>query len=197
MTGFRDADLRHEAELAVLVLGMDYARIRDFLAGIRNEIDLVGFGDLTVEEVADLTGLTPEQAAMAKNREFSEPFLLSSEDSLPVLQSLAAEKGMKVATGGRFHHLIGAEQDKGEAVKRVREALERQEGKKRLAIGLGDSENDLSMLMEVDVPVIIPHPVRGLLHWDSPRRVCATQPGSRGWNEVMERLLDGFTTEHP
>ncbi len=163
---------------------------------MRREIDLQGFGDLSVEAIADLTGLTPEQAAMAKDREFSEPFLLGSEDTLPLLQSLATAKGMKIVTGGRFHHLIGAGQDKGEAVKLVRAALERQEGTKRLAIGLGDSDNDLPMLMAVDVPVLIPHPERGLLPVDLPRMVCATQPGMQGMERGDGKVARWFTRQN-
>ncbi|MBU2026134.1 MAG: hypothetical protein KJ814_00740, partial [Proteobacteria bacterium] len=59
-----------------------------------------------------------------------------------------------------------------------------------IAIGLGDSENDLPMLREVDIPVLIPHPERGYLDVSLPGMILAKEPGSRGWNEVVELLLD-------
>ena len=42
---------------------------------------LTGFGDMSVEEVAALTGLPLDQAAMAKEREFDEPFVMEGDNA--------------------------------------------------------------------------------------------------------------------
>lgn len=74
----------------------------------------------------------------------------------------------------------------------VREILTRHESEKILTIGLGDSENDRELLEQVDIPALIPHPERGYLNMDRPGLLRAKAPGSRGWNAVMEGLLDAY-----
>jgi mannosyl-3-phosphoglycerate phosphatase len=151
-------------------------------------VSLKGFGDLSAEEVSAGTGLSIEMAAFAKEREFTEPFLLDDEQQLSLLRSLAMTEGLKVTTGGRFHHLIGAEQDKGRAVERTIQIFSSEAGAP-LSIGIGDSENDFSMLRVVDIPVLIPrteHPSEGP---DIPGIIRARLPGSRGWNESIQRIL--------
>jgi mannosyl-3-phosphoglycerate phosphatase len=60
----------------VIELGVPYQRLVAALDDIRERLDLplVGFSDLTEEEVAALTGLPPSTAALAKRREWDEPF---------------------------------------------------------------------------------------------------------------------------
>jgi hypothetical protein len=45
---------------------------------------------------------------------------------------------------------------------------------------------------EVDIPVMIPHPDRTYLDIKMPKLIFATEPGCKGWNEVMERLLSEY-----
>lgn len=104
---------------------------------------------------------------------------------------------MKIARGGRFYHLIGERQDKGAAVRRVRRLYREIFGVEHMAVGIGDSENDLPMLQEVDVPVLIPHRERGWLKALLPGLVKAPEPGSRGWNEALGRVLDELEADSP
>ena len=102
---------------AVIPLGVPYAEIRAFLEALPGSIRVRGFGDLTERELAAISGLTLEQAALSKQREFTEPFILEDAAVLPLLEGRAAMAGLQVVRGGRFHHLIGAGQDKGRAVR--------------------------------------------------------------------------------
>ncbi|MDO9585449.1 MAG: HAD hydrolase family protein, partial [Syntrophales bacterium] len=70
-------------------LGMPYSRIRSFFVTIRAQFGARGFGDLSVEEVSELTGLSLKQAELAKAREFTEPFLLERDEDLPFWHVLA------------------------------------------------------------------------------------------------------------
>jgi mannosyl-3-phosphoglycerate phosphatase len=171
-------------------LGETYARIRRFLQKAKACFRIRGFGDLTVGEIGALTGLSPEQAMLAKDREFSEPFLADMEGDIGPLGEMAAAEGLQITRGGRFHHLIGIRQDKGEAVRIVRAVFRKDLLHDPATIGLGDSENDLPMLLEVDIPVLIPRPDGDFLQMDLPGLIRAKEPGSRGWNEVVEHLLD-------
>lgn len=176
----------------LLRLGLPYDRIRSFLVPTHKRFKTRGFGDLSVQSIAELTGLSPDQAALAKDREFTEPFIIEREVDIPSLSRLAAEEGMKVTRGGRFHHLTGIDQDKGEAVRIVSEIFRRNTRGGLFSVGLGDSENDLPMLQQVDLPILIPNPSRGYLDIQLPRLMRPGNPGCMGWNEAIGGLLDEF-----
>ncbi|MGQ9801408.1 MAG: HAD-IIB family hydrolase [Candidatus Saccharicenans sp.] len=67
----------------VLELGTPYRRLRQFFNLVRKNtgLTLTGFGDLTVEEIASLTGLGKKEARLARQREYDEPFLLESSQT--------------------------------------------------------------------------------------------------------------------
>ncbi len=181
---------------AMIALGKPYAEIRRFVEKIRPSFGIMGFGDLTVREIARLADLPLKTARLAKERDFTEPFLLEKEGLLEALEVEAAKEGIKVTKGGRFYHLIGVRQDKGEAVKIVRRLYDEEGGEPVTAVGIGDSPNDLPMLALVDIPVLIPHADGTYENIRLPRLIRAADPGSRGWNDVMERVLDDIERRH-
>jgi mannosyl-3-phosphoglycerate phosphatase len=182
--------------MQIIQLGISYDRIRAFIDEIRDRFHIRGFGDMSIQEISEITGLSLMRAEFARAREFTEPFIMDQGQDIHMLQGLAVEKGIKITKGGRFHHMIGVYQDKGEAVKIVRNIFDRKMGEKHLAIGIGDSINDLPMLNNVDIPILIPHPEKGYLEVSLPGLVRAGEPGSKGWNDVMWSLLDGLETNH-
>lgn len=193
--GFRIREGRRKSGYTVIRLGISYIRIRRFFDTIRHRFNARGFVDLSVDDIAKLTGLSHEQAILTKIREFTEPFLMEREEDLPLLVAAAKEQGMKVTRGGRFHHLISIQQDKGKAVLIVQDIFRRNSGDSLISIGIGDSENDLPMLLNVDIPVLIPHPIRGCLDIQLPGLVRAERAGCSGWNDVVGRLLDEIKTD--
>jgi mannosyl-3-phosphoglycerate phosphatase len=164
--------------------------VRRFMNKVGDRLGIKGFGDWTPEEIAKRSGLPLPQAALAKEREFTEPFLLERQESLGCLCALAAEKGLKVTQGGRFHHLIGRDQDKGKAVEIVTGMFQSHSQEPLTTIGIGDSENDLPMFEKVDIPVLIPRPGKGHLDIRLPGLIRASKGGAKGWNEVVQRLLN-------
>lgn len=176
----------------VVLLGTTYARIREFFETIRVPYGLRGFGDMTTEEITGITGLSPDKAVLARQREFTEPFLMERPDGIGPLSDLAKAEGLKVTRGGRFHHLMGAGQDKGKAVRTVCELFRRNTAEEWISIGLGDSENDVAMFEQVDVPVLIPRPAKGYLDIDMAGMVRAAETGARGWNDAVQQLLDRY-----
>lgn len=174
----------------IIQLGITYDKIRSFIYEVRDQFGIRGFGDMSVQEISDVTGLSLMHAELAKSREYTEPFIMDSNSDIYILQGLAIQRGIKVTTGGRFHHMIGVFQDKGEAVKLVRNIFDQKGGVKHLSIGLGDSINDIPMLNNVDVPVVIPNPINGYMDASFPGMIRAASPGAKGWNEIVERLLN-------
>lgn len=171
-----------------LQLGADYARIRAFVRQVSGELGLRGFGDMTDDEVARRTGLGRRAAHRARQREFSEPFVIEDEANLPELAAIAEGSGFALTRGGRFHQLVGAGQDKVEAVRIVARALA-PAGHGAQTIGLGDSVNDLHMLEAVDIAVVIPRPDGSRLELSRRDAIFAPQPGSKGWNEAVMEIV--------
>jgi len=184
-------DLPKYNSYRVLILGKNYSYIRQFINQVRIEIPIKGFGDMSVEEISQLTDLPVEKAKYSKMREFTEPFILEDLSKLPLLKKKAEEYGLKITKGGRFFHLIGKEQDKGKAVRLTAEIFRKNLGS-ITTVGIGDSKNDIPMLQVVDIPVLIPKinmeyediSIKGVIR--------APFPGSKGWNEVVWRLIDEF-----
>lgn len=173
-------------------LGLAYGEIRNFVTEVRPRIPLRGFGDMTVEEVARLTGLPPDRAALAMDREFSEPFLLEDGERLPELAAMAERAGLSITRGGRFYHLLRRGQDKGTAARFVKEVFRRAWNEEIRTVGLGDSLNDLPLFMAVDHPVLIPSPGGRDLEISIPGLVRARERGSMGWRQSVEEIL-GWT----
>ncbi|MGB9835454.1 MAG: HAD-IIB family hydrolase [Candidatus Saccharicenans sp.] len=81
----------------VIPLGTPYRKLRKALArlGKKISIRLVGFGDLTADQIAALTGLKKNEARLAGQREFDEPFFL---DDNPAIQMLEEKERKRMKT---------------------------------------------------------------------------------------------------
>jgi mannosyl-3-phosphoglycerate phosphatase len=181
-----------QGDYTVIPLGTNYSLVRRFVERFGAEFEIRGFGDMTSGEIARLTGLPLEQAALAGEREFTEPFVMNRPEALRDLEAKASAAGLKVTRGGRFHHLIGAGQDKGLAVRIVCDLFRRHGCGGLTSLGLGDSENDLPMLEAVDIPVVIPRPDGRCLEIGRRDVIRARAPGSRGWNAAVAAFLDRY-----
>jgi mannosyl-3-phosphoglycerate phosphatase len=173
----------------VIRLGTPYSEIRRWLQALPPGFTIRGFGDLSVEDIERLSGLSPAQAGRARQREFSEPFLIDDDSKIVDLHALAEASGLAITRGGRFYHLMGSGQDKGLAVRRAAAVMLRNMGQPLCTIGLGDSANDEALLQSVDVPVLIPHPDGSYEDLEVAGLRKARYPGSRGWNEAILDLL--------
>ncbi len=172
----------------LITLGMPYAEVRSHFVLLRERLAarVRGFGDMTVEEVAELTGLSRDDAMLARQRDFDEPFIFDGAPDERFLQAIE-DAGLRW-TEGRLFHIMG-NHDKGRAVERLKTLYAREHGA-ITSIGLGDSLNDLPMLQAVDRPVLIRHEDG---RFDS--RIALTglvktqSPGPAGWNEAVLQLL--------
>ncbi len=183
-----------QAPYTVIQLGATYGKIRRFIYATRDQFRIRGFGDMSVPEIAELTGLSTVQAGLAQQREFTEPFLPEPDTDIAALEKIAAARGLQITRGGRFHHLIGIRQDKGAAVRIAAGIVSKNAGAPVTTIGIGDSANDRSLLASVDIPVVIPRPDGTLLAIDRPGVRTAPAPGSMGWNAAVLDILEELAT---
>ena len=144
---------------------------------------------MAADEIEALTGLTGPEAVLAKRREYDEPFLLANPASLPAVEEFAAAVGLRITRGGRFFHLTG-DNDKGKAVRRLREVFENAGARSLKTVGVGDSPNDLPLLENVDYPVLVQQP--GCRYDPSikmSRLIRAPGEGPEGWSAAILGLL--------
>jgi mannosyl-3-phosphoglycerate phosphatase len=173
----------------VIRLGAQYSGLRKALKELRAEgFRIKGFGDMRTEEIAGITGMTVEEAEMAKERDFDEPFIV--EDSGQRMQELfdaIDAKGFHW-TQGKFLHLLG-NSDKGKAVSVLIDLYRKKFGEVR-TIAAGDGPNDIPMLERVDHSIIVQ---RHDGSYDSritlPNVIRADGAGPKGWNRAILELI--------
>lgn len=183
----------------VIELGESYATLRAALTDIGQAAGyrLRGFGDMSVQEVAERAGLAPEEAGLARQREYDEPFIIEHagepDAALNEIRCQAEARGFRCTRGGRFFHLMG-NSDKGRACRLLMDSYRRQQGRADqppITVGIGDSLNDLPMLAAVDRPILVQRPDGS---YDPEVRLekvgYAPGIGPAGWNRAVLSLLD-------
>ncbi len=148
----------------IVELGIPYSIIREKFERIRKacSYEIIGFGDMTPEEIAKDTGLTIELAELAKQREYTEPFRHNELCGAGFFSAMRKE-GLHFTIGGKYHHLIG-DHDKGKAVLLLKELFS-MEFKQIRTVGVGNQFNDSEMLEAVDMPFFIAKPEEIRTEW--------------------------------
>lgn len=183
--GFDCSFLQQYDDKRVMVFGQAYAKVLEFYRHYKEEFGMLGFSEMSDLQVIELTGLSQTSVLLAKQRDFSEPFILEDESKIEALQQMAHCYELKITKGGRFYHLMGELQDKGIAVIETIELFEKLYKEKVQSIALGDSENDIPMLERVKLPIIIQKHDGTYLDITIPNLQKSTYEGSQGWNEMV------------
>jgi len=180
----------------LLVLGVTRDRLLQELPEVAREagVRVRSFAEMSVAEVAALTGLAAEQAELAMRREYDEPFVVEDPPGRDPavddrLDRAARARGLQVTHGGRLHHLTGPA-DKGQAVRAIAGAM----SAKGDVVGLGDAANDLPLLLASTRPIVMPRP-DGTVDPDLAARLPGAErapgPGPAGWSAAVLAALAG------
>ena len=175
----------------VIELGIPYHRIREVLAQIRDDtgVNFRGFGDMSAEEVASLTGLDLEAAQRAKAREYDETVTLEvTPHELNRFLDALKKTGLNYTSGSRYCDVTGSN-DKGKATTILIDLFNRKSGKIR-TIAIGDSPNDLPMLSAVDIPVLVQKPGGTWEEIDVPHLHRVEGIGPEGWARAVEEIIE-------
>jgi len=175
-------------EYRVLVLGRPAAEIAVAFDRLAARLPVRALSRMTIPEIVALTGLTPEQASGARNREFGEAFILDEpEAGEERLAEAVRDLGLRLTRGGRFYHLLG-ENDKGRAVSLLAD-LYRRKNPGLITAAIGDSPNDRPMLAVVDRPFLVARPDGGHAKIDRPGLTRLPLAGPAGFNQAVLSLL--------
>jgi mannosyl-3-phosphoglycerate phosphatase len=179
----------------VAVFGRPYADIVNTLREVAAAVGtrVVGFSEMSAEQVAADCGLPLPVARLAKLREYDEPFRVI--DARPGgrerLHLALRQAGLTVATGGRYDHVSG-DADKGIATDCLRGLYRRLFGD-LLTVGLGDGLNDVPLLRAVDVPVVVRSPASAtsvVVHGQVPHARVTTAVGPAGWQQAVLEIVE-------
>ena len=176
----------------VLILGRKHSEILQCFEKMRQNFKLKarGFSEMSAREIRDLTQLTLDEARLAKQRFFSEPFVCE-QDLLgnQALMEFLKEHNCRLLRGNRFYHLLG-NSDKGKAVKTLHRLYEKIQKRKFRTLGLGDSKNDIDLLSAVDQPVLIKKPDYSYgIDLDLKNIYKTRHIGPAGWREAIEYFI--------
>lgn len=157
----------------------------------KDEFRFIGFNDLSVQDVVDVTGLSHDNAALAMKREYTEPLIWNgSDEELLRFSERLKSQGIQVQKGGRFVHLMGEFCDKSSAMNWLTQAYQSIWNQPVLTVALGDGENDVGMLKMADIPIVVRSPVHNPpLVENRSDAVISTSYGPHGWVEEIERVL--------
>jgi mannosyl-3-phosphoglycerate phosphatase len=183
-----------DGEDYMIELGCPYVQARAALRVIANQLhhSLIGFGDLDIERLQKLSGLSAVAAQHAKARDFSELFITPKAVPTDQLVSVVEDMGFQVVVGDRFCQLIGPTAGTDRAVRQLIDLYQAvlPPTTRLTTVGLGHCPNDLPLLEMVDWPIIVPgpegpHPQLAERGWP-----VASAPGPAGWAAAVQGLCE-------
>ena len=183
---FEIASDRELAGYRAIEFGRRYADVLEMLhrAAARAHVGVVGFNDLSVEQVAADCGLSLSQARLSKLREYDEPIRPIEASPRDRFCRTLYSARLAFTYRGAYDH-VGAAVDKGECVE-VLAALYRRAFGSVLTIGVGEAAHSAALLRRVKFPFVVERTTGG----ESARLLPAVprlhlEWGSTGWLDVI------------
>jgi len=185
-------EVRQDGAYHIIESNVPYAKLLAALEEIKRKVapQALGFSDLSPERLAEMTGLSPQQAILAKDRKYDEPFIIpQNQPPIDNIRRIIEERGLKYSRGTRFHHISGPH-DKGMAVQKLVE-LFRGMDPSFFSVGLGDSPMDTPLLEQVDLPIIVQNK-EGKYHpaFNDTAYLKSHAIGPEGWSMAIGRLFE-------
>lgn len=166
----------------IIRLGASFSQLQKTMRELENQFDLISFLTMSTKTIEKYTDLSQKMAQLASEREYDIPFLINDPKQIDDIIYHIHQHHLHITKGGRFYHLIG-ENDKGKAVNRLT-SLYHQHYSTLESIGIGDSENDFSMLKQVNKPYLVKKTDGS---YASSNFSHAQGIGPKGWQEIIEK----------
>jgi len=174
----------------VIELGLPYHDIRQKLKGIQKEagIEITGFGDMNVEEIAHETNLNLRLAEYIKQREYSEIIKIqgTKKEMEFILKTIKESRLNYTKRDGLYE--IESGNNEGKAVQ-VLKALYKLNFDEIFTLGIGNNELNAVMLAAVDLPILVQGKSK---RWrkvkvKSIRKIRGIGP--EGWSRAIKELI--------
>ena len=176
-----------------IILGKKYETLEEILNSISKEIDykLIPLNNLNDEQATQLTGLKGNSLNLMRDRHWSMPFLNPPGFLQERVKSCCKKFEVEIFKGNRMSHLLSINSNKGKAIN----ALKKYSNNENIQIiGLGDSPNDLPLLLNSDTRIVIPGidgPNLNLLdELKDLKFILASEPNGYGWRNEINKLLN-------
>ena len=198
--GSTDDDLKHHYGMrvvdgySVIELGRSSAEIRKVLQYVRRKtgIPFKGVSDLSIEELAKIVGMTPEEAERMSKRQYGETILEIDKTEKVKFEQALSKEGPQVIHGGRYFD-VTAGNDKGKAVRILIDLYRKKLGDGTIFIGIGDSANDAPMLKLTDIAILVQKYDGSWAEVDNsnniPHVVKAKGIGPAGWENAFATII--------
>ncbi len=176
-----------------IILGKKYEILEEILKLISKEInyELIPLNNLADSEATELTGLKGNSLSLMRDRHWSMPFLNPPGFLEDKINICCKKFNVDIFKGNRMSHLLSTKSNKGLAINALKEYSNTQ---KIEIIGLGDSPNDLPLLLNSDIKIVIPGidgPNLNLLNqlkdFDF---ILASEPNGYGWKTEINKLIN-------
>ena len=176
-----------------IILGEKYEILENILSNISNEIkhDLVPLNKISDQEATELTGLEGHSLELMRDRHWSMPFLNPPENKEEEINICCKKFNVEIFRGNRMSHMLSINSNKGKAINVLKKYSNNPNIK---IIGLGDSPNDLPLLLNSDYKIVIPSssgPNLKLLDSLSDQNyILASDPNGYGWESEINKLIN-------
>ncbi len=175
-----------------IILGEKYEILNNILCSISSEINynLQPLNNLTDKQATELTGLKGNSLTLMRDRHWSMPFLNPPELIEKDLNNCCQKYNVEIFRGNRMSHMLSINSNKGKAIKELKKYAKNPNVK---IIGLGDSPNDLPLLINSDIKIVIPGTkgpnIKLIDKLKSYDFTIANEPNGYGWKSEINKLI--------
>jgi len=175
-----------------IILGKSYKVLEKILNNLSEKINfnLRPLNTLSDDEATNLTGLKGESLNLMRDRHWSMPFLNPPDTFDEDLKRLCEIYDVDIFRGNRMSHLLSKNSNKGIAIKKL---LNKNKNLNVQIIGIGDSPNDLPLLINSNYKIVISGikgPNQLLLNDLKGNEFCISKkPHGNGWKDEVFKLV--------
>lgn len=183
----------------VIEFGRPYPEVVDAVRATSRELDMeiVGFADFTIEDVARELGVTDVEAQLAKLREYTELIRIADETDgrrSHVFNALR-RRGLRCWPMNR-HHLVTATRDRAESLLTLKALWRNGWGEPPCVVGIGNTEDDVGWLRHADIAVIVQNEHAGVdprILSKLPTARVSQRSGRLGWSDAIVESVSGLS----
>jgi len=176
-----------------IILGEKYGILKNILSNISKEInyDLIPLNNISDKAATELTGLKGNSLKLMRDRHWSMPFLNPPENKEKEIDICCKKYNVEIFRGNRMSHMLSVNSNKGKAIN----ALKKYSNNPKIKIiGLGDSPNDLPLLLNSDYKIVIPSPsgpnMKLIEKLNDYKFTLASDPNGYGWKSEINKLIN-------